>query len=192
MYHTKITGGIVPTDLDACGGRVGITPDSNNTTIYYYVITNQPPFTLGCFGSVESYPVSLQQCRDLYPDNCNDEKAFCVETDFGSGLYNLGCPCYDRETRSNVLVPEGVPGYLEDGVSMGKNCGKDEKEDDKEHGNESHDHESHSHESSDNVDTENDETKAKNSDTDSGVVSRGNNISLSIILAVILPFLFFT
>jgi len=41
----------LPTDLDACGGRVGFTPDSPDVQIYYYVITQYAPFSVGCFAS---------------------------------------------------------------------------------------------------------------------------------------------
>lgn len=41
IYGHNIDGGCAPTDLDACGGRTGVTPDSNGQEVYYYVITNK-------------------------------------------------------------------------------------------------------------------------------------------------------
>ena len=50
IYGAFVDGGLVPTDLDACGGRYGITPDSNGQRVYYYVMQESAPFTLACFG----------------------------------------------------------------------------------------------------------------------------------------------
>jgi hypothetical protein len=100
--HTSIdsNGFVYPTDLDACGGRVGITPDSNGNSVYYYMTRNNPPFTVGCYGDKASYPVTLTQCRALY-SSCGDDKTTLV-TDSGDVLYDLDCPCFDSSTGSNI------------------------------------------------------------------------------------------
>lgn len=101
LYGKYIDGGVVPTDLDACGGRFGVTPDSNGTTVYYYVIQDAAPFTFGCFGPVSS----LEECRALY-DTCGDD-ATTIET-LADGFieYDLDCPCFDSATGSNVLADD--------------------------------------------------------------------------------------
>ena len=59
IYGKFIGGGALPTDLNACGGRVGVTPDSGGAAVYYYPITDYAPFTVGCFGDKAAYPVSV-------------------------------------------------------------------------------------------------------------------------------------
>jgi len=91
---------IYPTDLDACGGRVGVTPDSNGASVYYYMMQSKAPFTVGCFGDKASYPVTVQQCRSLYSE-CGDDKT-TLATDTGNVVYDLDCPCFDS-SGSNVV-----------------------------------------------------------------------------------------
>lgn len=90
LYGKYVDGGKVPTDLDACGGRTGVTPDSNGEEVYYYVVQDQPPFTVGCFGPVNS----LEECKALYA-TCGDD-ATEITTAAGSQLYDLDCPCYEN------------------------------------------------------------------------------------------------
>ena len=94
IYGKYINGGIEPTDLDACGGRTGITPDSNGEEVYYYVIQDRAPFTVGCFGPV----ASVQECRALY-NTCGDGDAYEVTTNHGTIMYDPDCPCYDYGVR---------------------------------------------------------------------------------------------
>jgi hypothetical protein len=100
--HTSIdsNGYVYPTDLDACGGRVGVTPDSGGSSVYYYMTRNLPPFTLGCYSDKASYPVTLTQCRVLY-DSCGDDLTTLV-TDSGSLSYDLDWPCFNS-AGSNVI-----------------------------------------------------------------------------------------
>ena len=67
------------------------------------------PFTVGCFGSKDLYPISLTACRGLY-SGCNTSDKI-LTTDFGSGAYKLDCPCFDKTTHSNANA-SAVPGYL--------------------------------------------------------------------------------
>lgn len=108
IYGRYIAGGVEPTDLDVCGGRWGVTPDSDGEVVYYYPISSRAPFSLGCYGPVES----VEECRALYPDTCGEEAAQVVvaTTEYGSGLYTLDCPCFDKN-ESNV-VGQARPGYL--------------------------------------------------------------------------------
>ena len=104
IYGQFINGGVKPTDLDACHGRTGVTPDSDGKEVYYYVITAEPPFTVGCFGPVSS----IEECRKLYP-SCGDGDEITITTTYGSGQYDLECPCYNSEGNN---VGDGKPGYM--------------------------------------------------------------------------------
>jgi hypothetical protein len=106
IYGSNIEGGQPPDDLDVCGGRRGVTPDSNGEEVYYYVVTEEAPFTVGCFGPV----ASVEECRALEP-NCGNDDRYHVETRWGAGEYDLDCPCFD-EFGSNI-PGQGRPGYLE-------------------------------------------------------------------------------
>ena len=115
-HHTdghNIEGGCEPTDLDWCGGRTGVTPDSKGASVYYYVVSNNAPFTLACYG-----PVTTEaQCRALYPE-C-DGVGVSMTTAHGTGMYDLDCPCFDPITGSNMpggakpafLAPDGFDKY---------------------------------------------------------------------------------
>jgi len=108
IYGMYIDGGVEPSDLDYCGGRFGVTPDSIGLEVYYYPITAAAPFSVGCYGPVETQ----DECFALYPSTCLDSGGVEeVTTEYGSGLYQLDCPCYDANG-SNV-VGQGRPGYLE-------------------------------------------------------------------------------
>lgn len=121
IYGSRIDGGVAPTDLDACGGRMGVTPDSGGEEVYYYSVSAGAPFSVGCFGPVGS----VTECRALY-ESCDGVRE-CVTTDEGTGWYDLDCPCFDGDG-SNV-VGQGVPGYLAEGRSLGDGCREGEIED---------------------------------------------------------------
>jgi hypothetical protein len=104
VYGHYIDGGVEPTDLDVCGGRFGVTPDSNGVEVYYYMIQQDAPFSIGCFGPVDT----VAECRSLY-STCDGEVE-TVTTDWGTGDYDLDCPCYDKN-QSNV-PGQGRPGFL--------------------------------------------------------------------------------
>ena len=110
IYGKHIDGGIEPTDLDACGGRFGVTPDSNGEVVYYYPISALAPFSLGCYG-----PATVEQCRAMYPAKCGANTATIetITTKYGSGQYALDCPCFDPATNSNVPGVTERPGFLE-------------------------------------------------------------------------------
>ena len=105
VYGHNVDGGCEPTDLDWCGGRTGVTPDSNGKEVYYYVVSNRAPFALGCFG-----PVTTEaQCRALYPE-C-DGVTVSLTSEHGTDAYDLDCPCFDPATGSNV-VGQAKPKFL--------------------------------------------------------------------------------
>lgn len=105
IYGHNIAGGCEPTDLDWCGGRTGVTPDSNGQEVYYYVVSNRAPFTLACFGPINSEA----ECRALYPE-C-DGVGVSFTTAHGTDTYDLDCPCFDPQTGSN-MPGQGKPAYL--------------------------------------------------------------------------------
>jgi hypothetical protein len=105
IYGHNIEGGCEPTDLDWCGGRTGVTPDSNGQEVYYYVVSNRAPFALGCFGPINTEA----ECRALYPE-C-DGVAQSFTTAHGTDDYDLDCPCFDPVTGSN-MPEQGKPNYL--------------------------------------------------------------------------------
>jgi hypothetical protein len=41
IYGKFVNGSVLPTDLDACNGRSGVTPDSGGLTVYYYVVNER-------------------------------------------------------------------------------------------------------------------------------------------------------
>lgn len=89
IYGKYVEGGKIPTDLDACGGRFGVTPDSNGEEVYYYVLQDTAPFTVGCFG-----PATLDECRALYT-SCGNGDILQIETNDGIVEYDTDCPCFD-------------------------------------------------------------------------------------------------
>ncbi len=108
IYGHNIAGGCEPTDLDWCGGRTGVTPDSNGQEVYYYVVSNKAPFALACFGPVDTEA----DCRALYPE-C-DGVAQSFTTAHGTDDYDLDCPCFDPATGSNMPASsgQGKPAFL--------------------------------------------------------------------------------
>ena len=52
VYDAASVGG----DLDACNGRIGVTPESPNTAVYHYFITETYPFISRCvYGTASSW-----------------------------------------------------------------------------------------------------------------------------------------
>lgn len=81
--------GSKPTDLDACGGRFGVTPDSNGWEIYYYVLQENKPFTIGCFG-----PATYTECVALYPACSDDDNLVDVGHSPQTQIRKF-CPCHE-------------------------------------------------------------------------------------------------
>jgi hypothetical protein len=97
LYGKYVGVNTLPTDLDACGGRTGITPDSNGLAVYYYMVQDRAPFTVGCFGPVSS----LAACKALYP-TCGDGE-ITITTREGTRKYDPDCPCSEVTARCNCI-----------------------------------------------------------------------------------------
>merc|ERR1711981_839548 len=102
IYGPQIDTGCAPVDLDVCGGRWGITPDSNGQRVYYYVVQPFAPFTVGCFGPPKATDKDgqMKECRALY-SKC-DGVALTITTAYGTGQYDADCPCFDPITHANI------------------------------------------------------------------------------------------
>ncbi|CAG9462396.1 unnamed protein product [Pedinophyceae sp. YPF-701] len=84
-----------PTDLDACGGHIGVAPSpdgSTNGTFYHYHIQEQGPFTLGCYSGGQ--PKTVSECKALQTEACDGTRG-TYTTSEGSIEYDLWCPCYE-------------------------------------------------------------------------------------------------
>jgi hypothetical protein len=103
--------------LDACGGHVGPVPctqsnkddglcDEDCNEVYHYHFSNTLPFTLGCYGPVNS----LEQCQGLYPQNCKDQYVKVPSASDGNEyeVYDLYCPCYQHKGVKNDLT-QNIP-----------------------------------------------------------------------------------
>lgn len=87
-----------PTDLDACNGHYHDVPADQEHGIpahrtYHYHFTRETPFTLGCYGPVQS----LTQCKGLYKE-CSSEFVVVPDGSGGSEVYAKFCPCYKHKT----------------------------------------------------------------------------------------------
>ena len=85
--------------------RTGITPDSQGKEVYYYVVSNRAPFTLGCFGPINTEA----ECRALYPECDGVSESFT--TAHGTDDYDLDCPCFNPATGGN-MPGQGKPKFL--------------------------------------------------------------------------------
>jgi len=103
-------------DLDACGGRFGVNPDSEGKIVYYYMLRDQRPFTIGCFGNGIK-KATLDDCRKAYPLTCGIG-FIDVTTVYGTDVYDTDCPCFDlhgsnlpesmkTSPRPRYLLPDG-------------------------------------------------------------------------------------
>lgn len=105
IYGKYESTGTPPTDLDACGGHFGTTPDSA-TSVYHHHVQDRAPFAVGCYGPSETGGlVSLAECRSYYSSTCGDGTVNLTSTRNGvttTFAYDPYCPCYDS-TGSNVL-----------------------------------------------------------------------------------------
>ena len=100
--------------LDACGGHYGfVNGDFDENTgsaahcVYHYHTQDDAPYTLGCYGPVNS----LEECEALFPETCGTgyEKITYIdpETQIATTTeYDLFCPCYKHETSINICDPD--------------------------------------------------------------------------------------
>ena len=85
--------------LDACNAHFGVTPDSNGAIVYHHHVNDLPPFTIGCYGPAAQGTghgklVSLDECKALYSDTCDDGDQMAVTTSAGTYQYDPWCPCF--------------------------------------------------------------------------------------------------
>ena len=84
--------------LDACGGHFGVTPDSNDVSVYHNHVQDHPPFTFGCYGpNDDDNLVTIVQCRTINSQFCGTDSSSVssVMTDQGTFTYDAYCPCFD-------------------------------------------------------------------------------------------------
>lgn len=108
LYGVNETGTETPEDLDACNGHFGVVPaDSalgiaaSSTPVYHYHTTPEPPFTIGCFGPIES----PRECASFY-DGCADDNEQLLGEVVNNGIstgpsqeaYKPWCPCFPQST----------------------------------------------------------------------------------------------
>lgn len=120
IYGVNEATGTPPSDLDACGGHTHTVPANAgegvaSTSVYHYHAQGGPPYTLGCYGPVDS----LDACKALYP-SCNDG----YELIYGSSTtgtykdlydarnlrcYDSDCPCFDSNGANTALTSDECP-----------------------------------------------------------------------------------
>lgn len=96
-------------ELDVCGAHIGVTPDSNGEPIVHYHYQGNPPFFGGCYTNYYAN-ITVQECRNMYPSTCFSAPEN-ITTDDGTDAYQLDCPCFDLNTRSNVAGATQKPLY---------------------------------------------------------------------------------
>jgi len=102
IYGRYETTGTLPGDLDACNGHLGPVPALSSadmtvqasSSVYHYHTSTEPPYTVGCYGPVES----LDACKALY-DTCSDGMTSVAQPD-GAIDYDAWCPCFQHEVSS--------------------------------------------------------------------------------------------
>ena len=103
IYGAWESDGTLPT-LDACNGHVGPTPGTTSSaankvfltysgsTVYHYHLSQNFPYTIGCFGSASAAPIGLATCKGFYPNSCNTYVPYYAAN--GSMyFYDDWCPC---------------------------------------------------------------------------------------------------
>ena len=91
--------------LDACNGHLGPVPADATYGVpaggaaYHYHVTAAPPFTVGCFGPVDS----LAACKALY-SQCGAAGTVATMSDRNgtSSSYRLFCPCFQHRGTCNA------------------------------------------------------------------------------------------
>ena len=147
LYGKYEATGVLPTDLDACGGHYGYTPESivgNNvypastTQVYHYHVQEQAPFVAACYGPVASVTVAKALFSSCTPtgntctsvNNCRPGDLYSVCTSAGHADYILDCPVFSAAVgeESNQIVPTSDCPYCVGGITcndtMCTGCGR--------------------------------------------------------------------
>jgi hypothetical protein len=99
IYGKYEKDGALPSNLDACNGHFGDVPGftlpkgasySASTNVYHYHTSDTPPYTIGCFGSVQS----LSDCKNLYSTCGTGYSTFCSSK--GKIKFDTDCPCFSQ------------------------------------------------------------------------------------------------
>eukprot|EP01134_Creolimax_fragrantissima_P008633 CFRG8633T1 len=93
----------LPTDLDACGGHVGYIA-SEGAEVYHYHVQSTAPYTLGCFGPVNS----VDECKALYPDTCGSGYTK-IPLASGEICYDSDCPCFNSDGSNTDYDVDSCP-----------------------------------------------------------------------------------
>jgi hypothetical protein len=105
---TACTSTAESADLNYCGGRFGVTPDSNGQVVYDYPVKVAALLSHGCDDLVTTHASLFA----LYLTTCGSAATVeTVTTVYGPGPYACDCPCYDANG-SNVVGKTGRPANL--------------------------------------------------------------------------------
>lgn len=107
LYGKWEGSGLLPTDLDACGGHYGPVPATtiNGVTypaasnVYHYHVQPQPPYFVGCFGPV----ANLATAETLY-SGCSAAPMADTCTSIGkTANYTVWCPVFSDQYGSKII-----------------------------------------------------------------------------------------
>jgi hypothetical protein len=111
IYGRNEATGTVPTDLDGCGGHVGLVPPSTTigpvtaSTVYHYHAQTTAPFLLGCYG-----PAAVAECIAMYTSRDMGSNGGCDGTATvqlgatASITYDLWCPCFPQTSSTTITT----------------------------------------------------------------------------------------
>jgi len=96
---------IKPSDLDTCNGHTATVPANDTygvtaTSVYHYHTSSWAPYTIGCYGPVESQ----DECKTLYTESsqysgCGTDILPLITPETPDGYcYDVDCPCFDKRT----------------------------------------------------------------------------------------------
>ena len=108
VYGKYESTGVVPTNLDVCGGHVGSVPTVSATgitghtdeAVYHYHSQDKSPFMVGCFGPV----ATVDACKSLYASTCGTGTSTFTTAE-GNVTYDTDCPCGDATAALSAATP---------------------------------------------------------------------------------------
>jgi hypothetical protein len=108
LYESYASGKQVkPSDLDTCNGHTATVPSNDtygidSSSVYHYHTTSWAPYTIGCYGPVESQ----DECKSLYTaagqfSGCGSDILPLKTPEIPDGYcYDVDCPCFDGDMTS--------------------------------------------------------------------------------------------